>query len=103
MICVPISSNSRGSRAFTLACVPTGMNTGVSTMPCAVRSFPRRALVCESDLSRSNISIAERNVHQQVRGDFFNLLFEGGEVAVPGQLQPRGGFEQRFTGHRAAG
>ena len=33
MICVPISFNSRGSIAFTLACVPTGMKTGVSITP----------------------------------------------------------------------
>src|ERR1700734_433204 len=106
MICVPISSSSRGSSALTLACVPTGMNTGVSTMPWAVRNFPRRALVCASVLRSSNISIAEfpkRYIHQQIRGDLFEILFERREVAVTGQLQPRSRFEERFTRHGAAG
>ncbi len=37
---------SRGSRPLTVACVPTGMNTGVSTSPCAVCNIPARAPVC---------------------------------------------------------
>src|SRR5271156_904376 len=56
MICVPISRSSRGSSALTLACVPTGMKTGVSTTPCAVVNFPKRAFVCESVLRSSNIA-----------------------------------------------
>ena len=44
MICVPISRSSRGSIAFTLPCVPTGMNTGVSTTPCAVVNRPKPRL-----------------------------------------------------------
>src|ERR1039458_9142488 len=56
MIWVPISISSRGSSAFTLAWVPTGMNTGVSTMPCAVVNRPSRALVCASVFSSSNIA-----------------------------------------------
>src|SRR5260221_7583851 len=59
MICVPISWSSRGSSALTLACVPTGMNTGVSMTPCAVVSFPRRALVGASVFSSLNILIIQ--------------------------------------------
>src|SRR5476649_2807903 len=59
MICVPISCSSRGSSALTLACVPTGMNTGVSMTPRVVVNFPRRALVDESVLRSSNISVIQ--------------------------------------------
>ena len=38
-------STVRGSTPLIDACVPTGMNTGVSTMPCAVCSNPARAPV----------------------------------------------------------
>src|SRR5437867_2245925 len=55
MICVPISINSRGSSAFTLPWVPTGMNTGVSMTPWPVVSRPRRALESGSVLSNSNM------------------------------------------------
>src|SRR5688572_22595403 len=55
MICVPISTNSRGSSAFTLPCVPTGMNTGVSMTPCFVVSRPNRAWLCVSVFRSSNI------------------------------------------------
>src|SRR6202163_5044136 len=37
---------SRDSRDLTAACVPTGMNTGVSISPCAVCKIPARAPVC---------------------------------------------------------
>src|SRR5882724_6484690 len=70
MICVPISLSSRGSMAFTLACVPTDMNTGVSTTPCAVVNFPRRAFVDGSVLSSSNIA---RRVNQNRPGEDKNL------------------------------
>src|SRR5207253_7715791 len=43
MICAPASSRSRWRIALTAPCVPTGMNAGVWTMPCGVRSSPRRA------------------------------------------------------------
>src|SRR3954468_13926411 len=39
----PISARSRGSTPFTVARVPTGMNTGVSTGPCGVSITPRLA------------------------------------------------------------
>src|SRR5215213_3863371 len=39
----PISARSRGSTPLTVARVPTGMNTGVSTGPCGVSITPRRA------------------------------------------------------------
>src|ERR1700680_4704201 len=43
MISAPSSSSSSCVRALTVACVPTGMNTGVSISPCGVVSRPRRA------------------------------------------------------------
>src|ERR1700681_487279 len=39
-------SRSRGSSPLTVACVPTGINTGVSISPCAVCKIPARAPVC---------------------------------------------------------
>src|SRR5512133_4191570 len=39
----PSASRSRGSSVFTVAAVPTGMKTGVSTAPRAVARRPRRA------------------------------------------------------------
>ena len=36
MISAPSSSRSFGASVFTVACVPTGINTGVSNVPCAV-------------------------------------------------------------------
>src|SRR3954452_6030951 len=52
-----ISSSSRGSKAFTLPCVPTGMKTGVSITPRGVVKRPRRALDPGSVFSNSNIQI----------------------------------------------
>lgn len=54
MIWVPISRNSRGSSAFTLACVPTGMNTGVSMIPRAVVKRPSLAFEAGSVWTISN-------------------------------------------------
>jgi len=48
MIWVPISISSRGSSAFTLACVPTGMYTGVSTNAVAGGQPAKPRLVCAS-------------------------------------------------------
>ena len=42
-ICAPTASTSAGISVFTVAFVPTGMNAGVWTSPCAVRSTPARA------------------------------------------------------------
>ena len=39
---------------LTVACVPTGMNTGVSITQCAVCKRPRRARVFESFVMSSN-------------------------------------------------
>jgi hypothetical protein len=43
MMRAPRRSMSPDDNALTVACVPTGMNTGVSTTPCAVSSKPARA------------------------------------------------------------
>src|SRR5437588_12348285 len=42
-IVVPSARSSSGSTVFTVAFVPTGMNAGVGTSPCTVRSTPARA------------------------------------------------------------
>ena len=42
-ICAPSASSSAGVSDFTVPFVPTGMNAGVSTSPCAVVSTPARA------------------------------------------------------------
>src|SRR5687767_15400709 len=39
----PTSSSCRAVMALTAPRVPTGMNAGVSTIPCGVSSSPRRA------------------------------------------------------------
>src|SRR2546430_17517003 len=40
---VPSTRSSSGSTVLTVAFVPTGMNAGVGTSPCAVRTTPARA------------------------------------------------------------
>ena len=40
---MPTARSSSGSTVFTVAFVPTGMNAGVSTTPCAVRKTAARA------------------------------------------------------------
>src|SRR6478609_820354 len=42
-IVVPSSRSSSGSTVLTVAFVPTGMNAGVGTSPCAVCTTPARA------------------------------------------------------------
>jgi len=57
IICAPMSDvSTRGETAFTLPLVPTGMNTGVSTVPCAVRSRPARASEEASVWSSVNVT-----------------------------------------------
>jgi hypothetical protein len=43
MTCAPTLARSAGVQSVTVARVPTSMNTGVSTRPCAVSIDPRRA------------------------------------------------------------
>src|SRR5258708_16410050 len=43
MMPAPSSSSASCVRPFTVAAVPTGMNTGVSIVPCGVANRPRRA------------------------------------------------------------
>src|SRR3954470_6846437 len=58
MICALSSRSSTGETALTVACVPTGMNTGVSMVPWRVTSRPRRARLCGSVPSNVNIAAA---------------------------------------------
>ena len=45
MTVAPNLCRSRGETALTVACVPTGMNTGVSIVPCGVCNNPARARI----------------------------------------------------------
>src|SRR5688572_5442140 len=56
MISYPRDSTSSQERVLTVAWVPTGMNTGVCTVPWARRRTPRRAAVAPS-LARSSKEI----------------------------------------------
>src|SRR5215469_14195853 len=47
----PVAATPSGVIALTVPAVPTGMNTGVSTGPCAVTSRPRRAAPSRADTS----------------------------------------------------
>ena len=47
----PAATSSSGVRVFTDPAVPTGMNDGVSTSPCAVERIPARADVVLSSAS----------------------------------------------------
>src|SRR5919112_988896 len=59
-MCAPRSRTSSGSSVLTVAFVPTGMNAGVGTSPCAVRTTPARA--APSVASSSNVSLIDRHV-----------------------------------------
>src|SRR5436190_6121118 len=54
----PASVRSRLVNALTAPCVPTGMNTGVSTDPWAVVSRPRRARPSRASSSKRNVIAA---------------------------------------------
>src|SRR5207249_8096111 len=56
MIWAPASRRSSGLRLLTAARVPTGMNAGVSTAPCAVVSRARRA--APSVARRAKVTVA---------------------------------------------
>src|ERR1051326_7797329 len=51
-------SRSRARTPLTVACVPTGMKTGVSTSPCAVWRMPARAPVSGQTTCSSNRNTA---------------------------------------------
>src|SRR6266571_799534 len=53
MICAFSSRSSRGLTPFTEPCVPTGINAGVSTTPCAVVKRARRAFEYRLDAKSS--------------------------------------------------
>src|SRR5688572_25007062 len=74
MICVPISTSSRGSSAFTLACVPTGIKTGVSIVPCAVCNRPNRARLAESFLISSNTAQSFGQKRIQINSILYNSV-----------------------------
>src|SRR5579872_6489265 len=50
------SARSRWESPLTVACVPTGMNTGVSISPCPVCSTPARAPVTGHSAWMSNVT-----------------------------------------------
>src|ERR1035441_722263 len=57
-------ASSRGASPFTVAWVPTGMNTGVSTMPCGVCSKPARARVTGHSACISKGNLLADNLFQ---------------------------------------
>src|SRR5438445_9995429 len=77
MICVPISRNSRGSIALTLPCVPTDMNTGVSTTPWAVVNRPSRAFELGSVFNNSNILARFGYSHGGDNRKFYEVRHKG--------------------------
>ena len=65
IICAPVSRSRPGSTPFTVPCVPTGMNAGVSTTPCGVvnRAQPRASAgICvqnvEARMPKSSLNSA---------------------------------------------
>ena len=63
MIRGPSRSRSADDSALTVACVPTGMNTGVSMSPCAVVSTPARARPARA----TTRNVPCRRAHEAVR------------------------------------
>src|ERR1700742_4207373 len=53
MISAPVAFTDSGSIALTVPAVPTGMKAGVLTTPCAVWSWPRRALPSVARMSNA--------------------------------------------------
>src|SRR3954471_18332655 len=53
----PIWLRSSGSRAFTVASVPTGMKAGVSTGPCGVEKTPALAEPAVVSISKVNVTL----------------------------------------------
>jgi len=56
-ICAPTALRSAGESVRTVAWVPTGMNIGVSTVPCGRVSEPERAAPDWPSIQKSNISL----------------------------------------------
>jgi hypothetical protein len=53
---------------LTVAAVPTGMNTGVSTTPCGVLKQPRRAplaSVCRTSKEKSTLPVYQEKMKAQ--------------------------------------
>lgn len=85
-IVAPIASRSSGPTAFTVACVPTGMKTGVGIAPCGVVTMPARACVCSQ-----RAEISKRSGWPGVSGEE--------EVSMIGDIERFRG-ETRLTGQR---
>src|SRR2546423_15600323 len=59
---------SSGSSALTVARVPTGMNAGVSTLPCGVEKTPARAAPAVPAISNEKSIVIEPNKTCQTDG-----------------------------------
>src|SRR2546429_548696 len=57
-MCVPSACSSSGSTVLTVAFVPTGMNAGVGSSPCAVRRIPARAAPSLAVLRLHHVALA---------------------------------------------
>src|SRR5271163_1593290 len=84
---MPVPSSSRASwvRPLTVACVPTGMNTGVSNAPWGVVKRPRRAPDAQF-LDTSNEK-STSTVYQEVSGENKSKPHAEGD---PGSPNPEG-------------
>ncbi len=77
-ICAPTALRSAGESVRTVACVPTGMNTGVSTVPWGSVREPERAAPDWPSIQKSNMVNAKcelGNVKWPASGQFRNSTF----------------------------
>src|SRR5689334_1101219 len=68
MICAPASRTISGVSPLTVACVPTGMNTGVRTLPCGVWNAPARAAPSVASRVKENDIPEARDQRTEDRG-----------------------------------
>src|SRR5215470_8808585 len=93
---VPQARTSSGRMPFTVACVPTGMNAGVRTMPCGVVSSPQRAAPSVA-MSRKELLSGMGGPEQQTRvavGIETIVRRHGVGVGAPHGVEPGKGRDQ---------
>ena len=88
MIVAPSSSNCAGVRAFTVACVPTGMKTGVVISPCGVENVAVRALPSRAEISKEKSMISDPP--KDLQADDQNHQDDDRQRAAHFQIIPKG-------------
>src|SRR6266849_8472930 len=107
MICAPSSSSCCWVRPLTLPAVPTGMNAGVSIVPCGVCRRPRRApLGSVFNTSNRNAiggSVPQGGCGTDKRCPWFHSLFRagGGEFEEVEERKEGKEEKERSGGHSA--